>query len=196
MTSSNLITFSLCLYYKLTSRYISTQELMIKDYYFQEYWRSIMSGFSCCTELLHCSKIKTVAFLVPLNYTQKVQPSAGNLQWRYGVSMGLCGVQKAGVWFWKAVAVGSWQLASSRSGLCGNKRVEPRMSAEMQKKVLNICGGVRLWMGATKAGDYLSTCYNSTTHTASGNGLPQGTSDHRTKAGSPTHPCRSSVRVN
>lgn len=26
-------------------------------------------------------------------------------------------------------------------------------------------------------------------------GLPQGALDHRTKTGSPTHPCRSSVRV-
>lgn len=56
-----------------------------------------MSEFSCCRELLHCSKIKTVAFLVPLKYAQKLQHNAGNLQWKYGASVGLCGVQKAGV---------------------------------------------------------------------------------------------------
>lgn len=49
--------------------------------------------------------------------------------------------------------------------------------------------------GGDKGRDYLSTCYNSTTHTAPANGLPRGALDHRTKTGSPTHPCRSSVRV-
>lgn len=47
----------------------------------------------------YCSKTKTVAFIVQLNYTQKLQYNGSNLQKEYGVSVGLCGVQKAGVRF-------------------------------------------------------------------------------------------------
>lgn len=56
-----------------------------------------MREFSRCTEILYCSKVKTAAFLVTLNYTQTLQHNAGNLLWKHGVSGGLCEVQKAGV---------------------------------------------------------------------------------------------------
>lgn len=48
-----------------------------------------MREFSCCRERLYCSKVKTAAFLVPLNCTQKLQHNAGNLLWKHGFSVGL-----------------------------------------------------------------------------------------------------------
>ena len=83
---------------------------MIKDYYFQECGGAVLSGFSCCRERLHCSRMKTVAFLVPLNCTHKPQHNAGNLHWKRSVSGCRCGVQKASVRVGKAAAAG-WLTA-------------------------------------------------------------------------------------
>lgn len=66
----------------------------------------------------------------------------------------------------------------------------------MQKKVLNISVVVgEDYRKETKAG-IISAHATIALHTVPlQTGLPQGALDHRTKTGSPTHPCRSSVRV-